>query len=152
MRARENPWLLSVVIRAACLICIGIAVFFGVPILVYRGELPRIGKGIIGVLAFIIPLTLATRWIFHTLSFHYPRQLVRSLTTAFVFSAAISQMIGMPVAMLTGSYAERLLGTRFALLGVFLGLVLTITCLCFLACVLARSVTCREMRLADDHS
>jgi len=145
----DNTWFLSSVAKAT------IATGIGWCLLVVLGSvLPGpsagpIARAFILVAAVLVPFVLGAWWMFRRLRSRYDRRLARSVTTVFVICTPIFLGAAMPLGQLIGGRAEALFGSGFAALGAFSGVILITTCLSFIACVVARSVTRHEMRITE---
>jgi len=151
---RDKFWLFIVVGEAALMTTTGyIALVLGVlgfKIVTTLGE-PQILKAAIGFLLVFLPTGFATWWIFRKLQARHTRREARAVATAFGVFTPASLLIAIVLAVVPGSYAELLLGSPFAPVGAFVGIVLMTTILNFRVCLFALSMTRRIVKLESTH-
>jgi uncharacterized membrane protein len=91
---------------------------------------------VLGVLMAFLPVGIAAWWMFRKLQAQYTRGESRSVATAFAGFGPFVLLVSIVFSQFPGGYAS-LLGGPFALVGVFLGIVMITTLLSFMPCMLA---------------
>ncbi len=113
---------------------------------------PSGGEIALGVLAFLLPIGVATAWMFRKLQTVYSRREARAVSTAFCLFTPISLGVSFVLAELTGGYAEMLVGPRlFGLIGAFVGAAVFTALLSLLVCVLVLRVTRLAIRVEQSN-
>jgi hypothetical protein len=145
---RGNFHLLIVVGKAAAMITTAecFVSLLATKIAPTRGE-----QGTLVIIALVIATWIATWWIFRELQADYTRREARALATTFAILAPLSLGIAMPLSLMPAGYAEILLGSRFFLIGAFVGIVVVSTTLDFLLCLLTLRMTRHIVKLESTH-
>ncbi len=123
-----------------------------VPLLALKLALTRGEQGTLTLIAIILATGIATWRIFRKLQTDYTRREARAVATTFAILAPVSLAIAMPLSLIPGGYAEMLLGSPFAPVGAFAGIVATTPILDFLPCLLTLWMTRRIVKLESTHS
>jgi hypothetical protein len=144
---QDKVRLLVVVSKAASTAMIG---GFALVIAVMGSKIVHSGVGekILGLIAAFLPIGTAVWWIFGKLQAFCTRREARAVTVAFAMFSPIWFGGAILLSELTGGYAEVLLGSPFALLGVLVGLVGVSSLVSFGMCLFTWSVTRQIIRLA----
>jgi hypothetical protein len=122
-----------------------------VPLLTIKIAPTRGEHGTLIIIAVILATGIATWWVFRKLQADYTRREVRAVATTFAILAPVSLAIAMPLSLIPAGYAEILLGSRFFLIGAFVGIVLITTSLDFLLCLLTLWMTRHIIKLESTH-
>src|SRR6266851_2799492 len=141
--AMRNAFRLSVIVGKAALILTSgfCALMLGIFSLGLNPRLKSVGVGILVAVAVFLPIGVATGWMFRKLRTVYPRREARAVSTAFGVFTPISLVVSVVLAQIPGGYAEMLAGPHFAMIGVFVGLVVVTGFPSFLVCALVLRVT-----------
>jgi hypothetical protein len=92
--------------------------------------------------ACLLPLGVATAWMFRRLRTVYPQREARAVSIAFGVFTPISLGVSMVLAEITGGYADILVRWRFSgAVGAFTGAVVIAAFLSFLLCSLVLRIT-----------
>jgi len=138
----DNLWFFTTVVKvtvavsiACCVLVLG-SVLVGIPT-------TRTTEGFAAA-ASLVPFPLGAWWLFRRLQVRYSRRLARSLTASFAVCTPIFLCLSMPFGVITGGYAEAVVGSKLAILvGAFVGPILLTAGLSLAACVFVRSTTRR---------
>lgn len=123
-----------------------------VTLLALKLALTRSEHGTLALTAVILTSGIATWWILRKLQTDYTRRETRAVATAFAILAPVSLAIAIPLSLISGGYAEMLLGSSFAPAVAFAGIVAMTTILDFLLCQLTLWMTRRIVKLESTHS
>jgi small-conductance mechanosensitive channel len=123
-----------------------------VPLLTLKLALTRSEQGTLTLIAIILATGIATWWIFRKLQTGYTRREARAMATTFAILAPVSLAIAMLLSLIPGGYAEMLLGSHFAPVGAFAGIIAMTTILDSLLCLLTLWMTRRIIKLESAHS
>jgi len=146
---RGKLQLFLIVGKAALIVTAGC---FVVPLLTPKSALTGIEQGALILTALVLTTGVATWWIFRKLQTDYTRREARAVATTFAILAPASLAIAFPLSLLPAGYAEILLGSRFLLLGAFVGIVAITTSLNFLLCLFTLWMTHHIIKLESTHN
>jgi hypothetical protein len=94
------------------------------------------------VVTVLLPIAVASGWMFRKLRTVYPRREARAVSTAFGLFTPVSLCVSMLVGEITGGYAQILVGPMFfGLIGALVGAVAMTAFLSFLICASVLRVT-----------
>jgi|SRR5271169_4910 len=156
---RDKFWLFIVVGKAALITTLGWLglVLGGLVSGVLRSKIvmtpgdQQMLKATIVLLLVFLPAGIAAWWTFRKLQAHYTRREARAVATAFGVFAPVSLLIGIVLCVVPRAYAELLLGSSFAPVGAFVGVVAMTTILNFMVCLFTLSMTRRIVKLESAH-
>ena len=114
----ERTWFSLVVTKAAM---IAAAACILLALSVFRMGITRLEQATLGAATVLLPTGLAGLWMFRKLQARLSGREARAVTIAFVLCAPIALSVAVVLAELSGAYAEKLLGTPFALAGAIAG-------------------------------
>jgi hypothetical protein len=124
---------LFIVVGEAALIVTG--AYFGLVLITFKFALTPGEETIEGIMMAILPVGVATWWIFRRLQTHHPPREARAAAIAFVVFAPIALLMALIFTQLFGDYAIALLGNPMAFPGTLVGIVVMISILTFVAVV-----------------
>jgi hypothetical protein len=139
-KMRTHLWLLKAV-GGAALIATLVAFLLVLGVFGLKIAPTRVEETIFGALMVFLPNGSATWWLFRKLRDHYTSREARSVTIAFAILTPVSLAIAMVLPELSGDYAELFQGSRFAIVGAFVGTVVITTILDFLLCLFTLQMT-----------
>jgi hypothetical protein len=98
-----------------------------------------------------LPAGIVARWMFRRLQAHCTKREARAVAIAFTVLAPVSFGIAILLSEISGGYAELLLGSPFALVGAFAGIVAIATIVNFVLCLFTLRFTRHIVRLESTH-
>ncbi|MGA7446009.1 MAG: hypothetical protein WBQ43_20795 [Terriglobales bacterium] len=125
---------------------LGAKIVLGSRIVLTNGE-----KEILAAPVAFLPAGIAAWWMFRKLQAYCTRREARVVAIAFAVLAPVSFGMAFLFSEMSGGYAELLLGSPFALVGAFAGVVVMATILNFLLCLFTLRFTRHIVRLESTH-
>ncbi len=89
-----------------------------------------------GVLLLVIPVGVATWWLFRTHVASTTRQMAQIIAVTFAVCATVAYLIAVPIATLLGGYSA-LLSPTLGLVGAVIAVWAIMSLVCFVGCCLA---------------
>jgi hypothetical protein len=134
---------LSLIVGEAALIAVVGWVVLMLPIVLLgpRPEVKSVREEIFAALAVFLPIGAASGWMFGKLRAVYSRREALAVSTAFAVFTPVSLVVSIVLAEISGGFVEMLAGPHFALVGVFVSLVIVTGFLSILVCSLVLRVT-----------
>lgn len=106
---------------------------------------------ILGATMAFLPSGIAAWWMFRKLQAYCTRREARAAAIAFAVLAPVSFGIAFLLSEISGGYAELLLGSPFALVGAFVGIVVIATIVNFVLCLFTLRLTRHIVKLESTH-